>query len=339
MNDKNQIILGISCGDINGVGLEIIFRAFLNDQLLNKCTPVIYVPHAVVNQYEKFYSQFKSFNYHVIQSVDHVSMSKINIMSFPIDSINISFGKSTTAGAELALRSLDLATRDLKQNKINILLTLPVDKDNINSIHNNFIGHTEYLSQNLENADNLMLLCDKNLRIATVTTHVPINEVVSKINHSLIEQKIKILNKTLEVDFLISNPKIAVLGLNPHAGDNGLIGKEESQIIEPSIQKCFNNGILVYGPYSADGFFGTGNYKNFDATLGMYHDQALIPFKLMSFGNGVNYTAGLSVIRVSPDHGVGYKIAGENKANINSVLSAIFLGIKLYSNRLLYSKG
>ncbi|MBF25117.1 MAG: 4-hydroxythreonine-4-phosphate dehydrogenase PdxA [Flavobacteriales bacterium] len=338
MSNKNQIILGISCGDINGVGIEIIIKVLSDSNLFNVCTPVLYIPSSVIAQYKKLYSGLNNFNYHVIKSIHDVSSSQLNVMSFSNESITISPGKSTTIGARVALQSLELATRDLKEKKINILLTLPVNKDNIHSVKSDFFGHTEYLSQNFNNVDNLMLLCNENLRIATVTNHIPISSIASTLTTKLIEKKIKILVKTLKIDFLISNPKIAVLGLNPHAGDSGLIGEEDGRIIEPSIQSCFNEGILVYGPYSADGFFGTGNYKNFDAILGMYHDQALIPFKLMSFGKGVNYTAGLSAIRVSPDHGVGYEIVGKNIASINSVLSAIFLGIQFHSNRFLYNK-
>jgi len=217
-----------------------------------------------------------------------------------------------------------------------MLLTLPLNKDNINKVKHDFIGHTEYFSKSFDNADNLMLLCNENLRIATVTNHVSISRVASKFNRTLVEKKIQILLETLLKDFLISRPRIAVLGLNPHAGDNGLIGEEEKNIITPVVHNFFMKGHLVYGPYSADGFFGAGQYRNFDAILGMYHDQSLIPFKLMSFGKGVNYTAGMSVIRVSPDHGVGYDISGQNIASSSSVLSAIALGVKIYHNRSAY---
>ena len=262
--------------------------------------------------------------------------ARIGIIKSSEDDIVANPGKSDKLAGKVAMDSLNHVIEDLKNNLIDVVVTLPVNKQNISLSHRDFIGHTEYLAKVFNNTPNLMLLCNDNLKIATATNHIPISKVSTAINRSVLEEKIKILIKTLKVDFLISKPKVAVLSLNPHGGDNGLIGDEDLKIISPIIDTFFNGGHLVYGPYSADCFFGAGNYKNFDAILGMYHDQALIPFKSMSFGNGVNYTAGLPIIRVSPDHGVGYDIAGSDIANTNSLLSSIFLSLEIYKNRKVY---
>tara|TARA_B100001250_G_scaffold392867_1_gene395037 strand:+ start:502 stop:1536 length:1035 start_codon:yes stop_codon:yes gene_type:complete len=337
MVNKKKIVLGISCGDVNGIGVEIIIKTFLNNQrLLQLCTPVLYIPESVVTFYKKLYPKFKSFNYNTVKCAKEAVVSEFNIINLYSQCIDLEPGISTKESAQIAIRSLDLATQDLKKKSINTLLTLPVNKKNISTVKKGFVGHTEYLSQKMNNDDNLMLLCDKSLRIATLTNHLPISKVAPSITKQIIQEKISILIDALKIDFGISAPKIAVLGLNPHTGDEGLIGHEDMSIINPAVYEFYERGHLIYGPYSADGFFGSGNYKNFDAILAMYHDQALIPFKLMSFGRGVNYTAGLSMIRVSPDHGVGYDIAGKGTAQINSVQSAILLSIELYSNRKLY---
>lgn len=335
MTEKKKIILGISCGDIHGVGLEVLIKAFSNNTLFDFCTPILYAPISAVNFYKKLYN-WQDFNYHVITDPQNASPKQLNIIKISEEEIAIKPGHSTELAGKIAIKSIDLAIEDLKKKSIDVIVTLPVNKQNISLTHKDFVGHTEYFSQACDNTPNLMLLCNDNLKIATATNHIPISKVSDSINRSVLEDKIKILIKTLQIDFLISKPKIAVLSLNPHGGDNGLIGDEDLKIITPVVDNFFNGGNLIYGPYSADGFFGSGNYKNFDAILGMYHDQALIPFKSMSFGAGVNYTAGLPIIRVSPDHGVGYDIAGKDVANINSLLSAIFLSLEIHKNRLLY---
>ena len=224
----------------------------------------------------------------------------------------------------------------MKNNLLDAVLTLPINKEGVAQIKKGFVGHTEYFSESFAKKETLMLLCNENLKIGTITNHAPISRVSSLINSELLKTKIKICIETLKIDFLIEKPKIAILGLNPHAGDNGLIGDEELEVISPVVRYFFENDNLVYGPYSADGFFGSGNYNSFDAILGMYHDQALIPFKQMSFGSGVNYTAGLPVVRVSPDHGVGYDIVSRGTPSIKSLISAIFLARKIYGNRKVY---
>ncbi|MBL31140.1 MAG: 4-hydroxythreonine-4-phosphate dehydrogenase PdxA [Flavobacteriales bacterium] len=335
MIDQKKIVLGISCGDISGVGVEAILKAFSNNDLFEFCTPVLYVPQQVLNYYKKKHPELQDFNYYVVKKSKSLSESKLNVIKILHDHIDIRPGFPSALGAQIAVQSLDLAIKDLKSDSIQVLLTLPVNKHNISTIKKSFIGHTEYMSDSFNDLDTLMILCHEKLRIATLTNHVPISKVSKLITKASLKNKLDLLIETLRVDFLISKPKIAVLGLNPHAGDDGLVGSEEIDVIAPVINDFFNQGHLVYGPYSADAFFGKGSFASFDAVLGMYHDQALIPFKFMSFNQGVNYTAGLPVIRVSPDHGVAYDIAGQNTVNIDSILSAIFLGIKLYSNRQL----
>ena len=335
MIGEKKIILGVSCGDINGIGLEILIKAFLDNNLFDFCTPILYAPQTALNYYKTLYG-FNNFNYHVIKNPKNASPKQVNLINFFNDSVDVKPGESSELAGKIGLESINLTVQALKQKEINVLLTLPVNKQSISLTQKDFVGHTEYLSKQFDNLSNLMLLCNDNLKISTLTNHIPISQVSSSITKLLVEKKLQILIKTLQIDFLTSKPKIAVLSLNPHGGDNGLIGKEDLEIINPVIEDFFKAGHLVYGPYSADGFFGSGNYKNFDAILGTYHDQALIPFKSMSFGSGVNYTAGLSVIRVSPDHGVGYDIAGKGVASTGSLLSSIFLATKLYSNRSLY---
>jgi len=299
-------------------------------------TPILYCPLKAINFYKKLY-QKTDLNYHVIKNAKDASLKQLNIIKLADTDISINPGTNDHVAGKVAIESLNLAVQDLKDRKIHSLITLPVNKHNISLTHKDFVGHTEYLLKSFSESENLMLLCNQNLKIATVTNHIPISKVSESINKEILEKKIQILINSLKIDFLISKPKIAVLSLNPHGGDNGLIGDEDLKIINPVINAFLEAGDLIYGPYSADAFFGTANYKNFDAVLGMYHDQVLIPFKAMSFGEGVNYTAGLPIIRVSPDHGVGYDIAGKNIANINSLLAAIFLSIDIYNNRSLYS--
>ena len=335
MEEKKKIILGISCGDINGIGVEILIKTFSNYNLFDFCTPVLYVPLSVVHFYKKLY-KMDDFNYHVIKNIQGISPKQLNIIKINDEGISINPGKNNELAGKVAINSLELAIQDLKKKAIDSLVTLPVNKQNISLTYKDFVGHTEYLSSNFKNTPNLMLLCNESLKIATATNHIPVSKVASSINSAVLNEKISILIETLNVDFLISKPKIAILSLNPHGGDNGLIGHEDLEIIKPVVDEVFDDGHLVYGPYSADGFFGSGNYKNFDAILAMYHDQALIPFKSMSFGQGVNYTAGLPIIRVSPGHGVGYDIAGQNIATPTSLLSSIFLAREIFENRLIH---
>lgn len=337
---KTKLFLGISCGDINGVGIELVLKTFSHNKLLDLCIPILYVPVEVVLYYKELL-KCEDFTYNLIKDVSNACYGRFNIIETDKNDVEISVqpGENTEFAAKIALDSLQLAVADLNNNKLDSLVTLPVNKKNISLVENTFVGHTEYLLKNMKNKyENLMFLCSESLKIATVTNHLPISKVASSINQDIVSSKLKILLHSLRQDFLIKNPKIAVLGLNPHAGDDGLIGDEDQNIISPIIKTFFNSGELVYGPFPADGFFGSRNYQKYDAVLGMYHDQALVPFKHISFGRGVNYTAGLPVIRVSPDHGVAYDIAGCGKANTHSFLSSISLAITVFNNRLMNSQ-
>ena len=337
MRDKNKVIVGISCGDVNGIGLEVLINSFATEKLFDRCIPVLYVPVKTMKSYLRAL-KIKDFDLHVIKNPKDALMYKMNIIDFAAKDMQLSLGESTNFAAQIAVDSLKFGVCDLKKNLTDLLLTLPVNKHNISLVKKDFIGHTEFLSKQFGNKKNLMILCGQDLKIATVTNHVAISNISELISKSIIDEKISILHQTLMMDFLISKPKIAVLSLNPHSGDNGLIGCEDDQIIKPVIMSWFNNGHEVHGPYSADAFFGSKSYKNFDAVLGMYHDQSLIPFKTICFGEGVNYTAGLSAIRVSPDHGVAYDIAGKGLANSQSLVYSLLFSLELFNNRLLYLK-
>jgi len=337
MRVKNKVIVGISCGDINGIGLEVLINSFAVEKLFDRCIPVLYVPVKIIKSYLRAL-KIKDFEFHVIKNPKDALMYKMNIIDFAAKDMHLSLGESTNFAAQIAVDSLNLGVSDLKKNLTDVLLTLPVNKHNISLVKKDFVGHTEFLSKQFDNKKNLMILCGQDLKIATVTNHVAISNISGLISKSIIDEKISILHQTLMMDFLISKPKIAVLSLNPHSGDNGLIGCEDDQIIKPVIMTWFNNGHEVHGPYSADAFFGSKSYKNFDAVLGMYHDQSLIPFKTICFGKGVNYTAGLSAIRVSPDHGVAYDIAGKGLANSQSLVYSLLFSLELFNNRLLYLK-
>ena len=331
---SSTVFLGISCGDVNGVGIEIVIKAFLDGQLLKKVTPILYAPWAIIKFYKKILG-YSQFHYNEVTTIKEVIPNQFNVINISFEDFIVNPGEESRLSGKLALKSLDCVIYDLKHNLIDILVTLPINKKTVSFFHNNFVGHTEYLLQNFNSQNNcLMFLCSEQLKVATLTNHISISKVADFITPVLLKEKTEILLESLRKDFSIIKPRIAVLGLNPHTGDSGLIGLEDMQIIEPVIKYFFDSGELVYGPYSADAFFGSASYKRFDAVLGIYHDQSLIPFKLLSFGSGVNYTAGLPVIRVSPDHGVAYDVAGSGKADPNSLIASIYLAIKIYNNRL-----
>ena len=332
MVQKKKVILGISCGDINGVGIEILLKAFSKKSLFNICVPVLYAPKKILDFY-KTVKHIKEFHYNIIKSIDEACDMQVNLIDIYNKDFNIQLGTSTHSAGQIALTSFNASIEALKQKKIDALVTLPINKKNISFLEKTFTGHTEYLENKINANSSLMLLVSKTLKIATATNHIPISKVSSTLNSDLLNQKINILIQSLIVDFLIDKPKVALLGLNPHAGDDGLIGCEDKDIIAPVVSKFYSRGHSVFGPYPADGFFGSKKYINFDAVLGMYHDQSLVPFKHISFGGGVNYTAGLSVIRTSPDHGVAYDIAGKGLANENSFIESIYLAVKIYINR------
>lgn len=333
MSDE-KIKIGITQGDVNGIGLEVILKTLMEPGITEICTPVLFSSQKTVSYYRKVLG-LEEFNFNPIRDFGQFSNKKANVFICYEEEVNIEMGKPTELSGKYALLSLEKATQALLNNQIDVLVTGPIHKHNIQSPEFNFPGHTEYLGAKL-GGEPLMLLCSDELKVAVVTGHIPVKDVASKISTEKVYQKINQLHKSLKEDFGIRKPKIAVLGLNPHAGDNGVIGTEDKDIIIPAVQKAFNENKMVYGPYSADGFFGNGTYKKFDGILAMYHDQGLVPFKTLSFNNGVNYTAGLNYVRTSPDHGTGYDIAGKNIANETSFKKAIYTAIDVYKNRNLF---
>jgi 4-hydroxythreonine-4-phosphate dehydrogenase len=336
---EEKIRVGISQGDINGIGLEVVIKTFLEPQLSEVCTPILFSSQKTVGYYRRVL-ETEEFNFNPIRDFKQVNTKKPNVFVCYEEEVVIEMGKSTPTGGKYAALSLEKACEALTQNQIDVLVTAPINKHNIQSPTFNFPGHTEYLASKFGfEKGAMMLMCSDDLRVGLVTGHSPISNVASLVTTDRVYEKIIQLHKTLKQDFVIDKPKIAVLGLNPHAGDCGTIGKEDTEIILPAIDKAKNeNKVFVHGPYSADGFFGSGNYTKFDAVLAMYHDQGLIPFKALSFNSGVNFTAGLPIIRTSPDHGTGYDIAGKNIANADSFRKAVYMAIDIFRNRKEYKE-
>ena len=334
---EEKIIVGISQGDINGIGLEVIIKTFLEPQMLELCTPVVF-GSAKTAMYHRKALNIEDFSFNQVKEISEINYKRANIINVYEEDVVIELGKQTDAGGKYAFKSLEAASIALAQGKIDVLVTAPINKENIQSPDFKFAGHTEYLDEKFGDGNSLMFLVSDGLRVAVVTGHIPVTQVASALTTDKIVKKIQVLNKSLIQDFEIRKPKIAVLGLNPHAGDNGVIGNEEQQIIVPAINKAKEEGILAYGPYPADGFFGNGSYKKFDAVLAMYHDQGLIPFKTIAFNAGVNFTAGLPVVRTSPDHGTAYDIAGKNMASEESFRKAIYTAIDIYRTRKQYAE-
>lgn len=335
MSKMQKIVVGISLGDINGVGIEVILKTFEDKRMLDFCTPVIFGASRAISVHKKILNLGTPI--HGIHSLDKIVHGKVNLLNIWKEEANIEIGKATKTGGDYAYQSLNEATKALKNNKVDVLVTAPINKETIQSENFSFSGHTEFLESELEGRS-LMILMNDALRIGLITGHIPVAEVANTISSELIEQKVKTLHDSLVQDFNINKPRIAILGLNPHSGDNGIIGKEETELIKPTIDKIKETGVLVFGPYAADGFFGSETYKQFDGVLAMYHDQGLAPFKALSFGNGVNFTAGLDKIRTSPDHGTAFDIAGKSKANPDSFKEALFAAIKIYQNRKEYKE-
>ena len=335
MDNTEKIVVGISLGDINGIGIEVILKTFEDKRMLDFCTPVLFGSTKVVSYHKKALEL--NTNVHGITSLKQITNGKVNLMNVWKEEAPIKIGTSTEQSGSYALKSLASSVSALKEGNVDVLLTAPINKENIQSDEFDFPGHTEYLENELEGKSLMILLTDE-LRIGLITGHIPISKVAESISPELIEQKVETMHKSLKEDFGISKPKIAVLGLNPHCGDKGVIGKEDDEIIRPTVAKIKESGKLVYGPYAADGFFGSKTYKQFDGVLAMYHDQGLAPFKALSFGNGVNFTAGLSKVRTSPDHGTGFDIAGKNLANPDSFKEALFTSLRIFKNRNQYQK-
>jgi 4-hydroxythreonine-4-phosphate dehydrogenase len=328
-------LIGITLGDYNGIGPEVILKALSNSRLLNWCTPVVYGSQKVLNFYKKDLN-IKDWSLKTITDLQQITeFNQTYLISCWDDSNTIvEPGKETQEAGKAAFACLDRSARDLDKGLLSALVTAPINKHNIQSEEFSFPGHTEYLTERFEAKDSLMMLVSEDIRMGVATGHVPLLEVASKLNKELLRSKIDLFLQSLKEDFLIDKPKLAVLGLNPHAGDGGLLGQEEVDIIQPVVDEYRAKGKLVFGPYPADGFFGKAQFKEFDGVLGMYHDQGLIPFKYIAFETGVNFTAGLPIIRTSPDHGTAYDIAGKNQADPSSFLHAFFLAIDLVKNRM-----
>ena len=335
MKKEEKIKVGISVGDLNGIGTEVILKTFKDTRMLELCTPIIFGSTKILSFQKKHFNI--QANFHGIPSADKAQHGKINVVNISKDPITIEYGTPTEEVGKFAIKSFTEATNALKEGMIDILVTAPINKHNVQSEEFTFPGHTDYLGQVLE-GDSLMLMVSGTLRVGLLTDHVAVKDVSEAITPALIEKKVNVVYKTLKQDFAISKPKIAVLGINPHVGDNGVIGTEDDEVLKPTLEKIKNDGKLVFGPYAADSFFASSNYKNFDAILAAYHDQGLIPFKTLSFGQGVNFTAGLNKVRTSPDHGTAYEIAGKNKADENSFKEAVFAGIQIFRNRSLYKR-
>lgn len=337
MSEKDtKIRVAISIGDYNGIGIEIILKTLKEKEITELFTPVIFASTKLLS-HQKDKLNLDRINFQGIQDASQIVDGKINVVNLWKDSIEVQFGKVTKTAGEHAFQSLKAAAQSVTDGFTDVLVTAPINKDNIQSEEFNFPGHTEYLGD-VWGGFPLMFMVAEKIKVGLVTQHVPVSKIAQGINKKSVYNKIQQIHKSLVEDYTIQKPKIAVLGLNPHAGDNGLLGSEEKDIIIPAIERCKNEDKLVYGPYSADSFFTPENLDAFDAVLAMYHDQGLIPFKTIAFDEGVNYTAGLKFVRTSPDHGVAYNIAGKGIANEESFKEAVYLAIELFKNRLDYAE-
>lgn len=334
---SERLRLGITQGDINGIGYEVIIKTLLDPRILEMCNIVVYGSPKVAAYHRKALN-IENFSFSQIRTADEAQPKRANIINCMDDNVRVELGKSSDYGGQGALLALNAAVADIKAQKLDALVTAPINKHNIQSDKFNFSGHTEYFQQNFESREVLMLLVSETMRVGVVTSHIPISQVAQSIDMPRVLSKLRLLNRSLKRDFAIRAPRIAVLSLNPHAGDNGLIGNEESQAIIPAIQKANSEGITAIGPYGADGFFGSDNFNKFDAILAMYHDQGLGPFKTLCFDTGVNFTAGLPVVRTSPGHGTAYELAGKNLANPNSFRQALYTAIDILNNRRRYDE-
>lgn len=329
---SDRIKIGISIGDVNGIGLEVILKTLAHNSLFEYGTIIVY-GHTKVASYHRKALGLGDFSFNVITDTESANPKKANMINCWEEDVKIELGTANETGGKYALLSLERATDDLVKGHIDALVTAPINKHNIQSEQFKFPGHTEYLQERSGSNDVLMFMISEELRVGVVTGHIPVSAVAKSITKEKIVKKLIMINNSLKKDFWIEKPKIAVLGLNPHAGDNGLLGSEEQDVIIPAIQEAFDAGVICFGPYPADGFFGNGTYKKFDAVLAMYHDQGLIPFKSIAFGSGVNFTAGLKYIRTSPDHGTGYDIAGKNLADPSSFIEAVFSATHIVKHR------
>ncbi len=333
MAEKELPRIGISCGDLNGIGMEVIIKALSIPDIFDICTPVVFAS-AKVASYHRKAIEMESFNFELIRSLEELVHGKPNLINAWKDEVIIELGTVSPVVGSYAVRSLDQACTALENGSLDALVTAPIHKQSIQSDDFRFAGHTDYLEARFKGKATMMLVSEE-MRMALATVHIPLKDVSESINEERIIGRLTSLSQTLNRDFLIQRGKIAVLSVNPHAGDGGVIGNEDDQVVAPAVQKAFDQGIMAFGPFSADSFFGSGQYRKYDAILAMYHDQGLIPFKTMSFGYGVNYSSGLDIIRTSPDHGTGFDIAGEGVADASSFRQAMYLAVDLVKNRKL----
>ena len=330
-------VVGITIGDINGIGLEIIIKSFTDKRILDLCTPVIFGSAQIASTHRKA-CNIQNFNFKFVDNINDISHKQINLLNCWKEEVNVTFGENTIESGKYALLSLESAVKHIKNNTIDFIVTAPINKLSIQKIDESFIGHTEFFEKKF-NGNSLMMMVNNNLRISCITSLLPLKKVCENISISSIISKVLVMNQSLIKDFKIQKPKIAILGLNPHAGEYGMLGSEEKEIIIPAIQRLKEEeNILSFGPYPADSFFSSKKIKDFDGVVAMYHDQGLIPFKSLSFSEGVNYTSGISIIRTSPSHGTGYDIAGKNIADESSFRSSVFLGCQLFKDRKLYEE-
>lgn len=330
---SDKLKVGISIGDVNGIGMEVIIKTFMDNRMLNLCTPIVYGSSKIAGYHRKAMG-VNDFSFNIIKDATEANVKKANLVNCWEEQIDINLGEATEVAGEYAIKSLEFAVKDLASGKIDVLVTAPFNKKTVQSKDFDFPGHTEYLQAYSNEESSLMFLVAGSLRIGVATGHVPLKEVSEHLTKELITEKIQLMHASLIRDFGIIKPKIAVLGLNPHAGDNGLLGTEEQEVIAPVVKKMREEGMIVYGPFASDGFFGSPALGQYDGILAMYHDQGLTPFKALSFEDGVNFTAGLPIVRTSPDHGTGYDIAGKNEASEQSFRKAVYLAIDIYRNRL-----
>ena len=330
-----KIITGITQGDINGISYEVMLKTFEDNRMIDFCTPIVYGSSKIWGFYRNLL-KIENINLNLVMSPKDARNRCINFINVMNDSAHAEVGHSTQMAGEGSLKALQAAIRDINDKKIDILVTMPINKHNVEVPNKKFVGHTEFLADAFNTQNYLMLMVNDNLKIGVVTGHIPLQDVSKTISKHLIVKKLEVLNESLKKDFLIVKPRIAVLGLNPHCGDNGLIGTEEKEIISPAIKEAQGKNILAFGPYSADGFLSSETSKHFDAVLAMYHDQGMIAFKSRAFDNGVNYTAGLPFVRTSPAHGTAYEVAGQGKANADSFRAALYLACDIFKNRKRY---
>ena len=337
--NNHKLVVGITQGDGNGIGYEVIIKALADPRILDAFTPVIYGSSKVFGFYKKLIHNIdQQMDTYVINSASEAKPKKINIVNCLPENIYVEPGQSTPESAKSAITALDCAVKDLKDNMIDVLVTAPINKRAMDNEGFGYTGHTEYLKAQFGVEDVAMIMVSETLKIGVVTGHIPLKDVPTAITTEKILKKLRLLKSSLQRDFCIDEPKIAVLGLNPHCGDGGLLGDEEKNIILPAIEQANKEGISAFGPYSPDGYFGLDNYCKFDATLAMYHDQGLGPFKALSFETGVNFTAGLPIVRTSPDHGTAYEMAGKDSADPHSMISAIYTAVDIYKRRKAYDE-